>query len=415
MSREADRSVGDNEAMNADDRWGPPTGEPGYGQAPDQPSDRFGDHPGSQPSDQPRRQPTGPEWREQWDTQWGAPADRQSPWSAGPPMVARPPVIEFHPLTLGELFEGTFAAIRSNPRVMFTFSIITFGVIGLLAALINTFAFAAWGFGDALLDESLGPGFPELLINDSAAELTGLMQLSVIQTAFSVLQNFAMLLVDGMLVLAVTNAVVGVNLDMASSWKQLRPRLWRLVLVTLLVWAILAGLGLILVGSFAIPALLAIQYQSNAGVFIALAFLIGIAAIVLMIWVGIRLSFATLIVVVENVAVTVAIQRSWRLTSHAVWRLLGRYVLLGITMSIAMSLLGGAVLMAVAFATSFAPAWVSGLVGTLLLAILAGFAQPVSSSYTALMYVDERMRKEGLAPVLAAELDRNRAAEAGRP
>ena len=261
----------------------------------------------------------------------------------------------------------------------------------------------------------MGPGFPELLINDSAAELTGLMQLSVIQTAFSVLQNFAMLLVDGMLVLAVTNAVVGVNLDMASSWKQLRPRLWRLVLVTLLVWAILAGLGLILVGSFAIPALLAIQYQSNAGVFIALAFLIGIAAIVLMIWVGIRLSFATLIVVVENVAVTVAIQRSWRLTSHAVWRLLGRYVLLGITMSIAMSLLGGAVLMAVAFATSFAPAWVSGLVGTLLLAILAGFAQPVSSSYTALMYVDERMRKEGLAPVLAAELDRNRAAEAGRP
>lgn len=321
----------------------------------------------------------------------------------------QPPVIGFHPLTLGELFEGTFAAIRSNPRTMFTISVACFGLVGLVAALTNALLFHLWGINDALSNEPMTGVLSPLANEEMPGELMGLLELSAVQTAFSILQSFAVLLVAGMLVLVVTNAVVGLNLNLAATWQQLRPRLWRLILTTLLVWVTLGALTLVLVGVVALPVAFAIYYESARGALIVFAIVAFFAAIAVVIWVGIRLSFATLIVVVENVAVGAAIGRSWNLTARAAWRLLGRYILLGILMGIVMSLLGGALLMSVMVATSFAPAWVSGFVGTLILAILAGFAQPVSSSYTALMYVDERIRKENLAPVLAAALEENRA------
>ena len=356
------------------------------------------DHDSTQSSPWGEWNPNVPPWQ-------GRPGDQQ-PGGPGPwqqPQY-RPPVIPFRPLNLGELFEGTFAAIRSNPKVMFTVSITVMVIVGILGAAINGVVINAWGGWELTSAYLSDPDLYELL-----SEYESLYQVSLAQLGLSLLQSVAALFVTGVLALSVTNAVVAVNLDLSQTWQQLRPRFGRMILTAILVWLIMVGFGLAALAVVAVPFIFASLVTPLWGILIFVGILLLIAVIPFVIWVGLRLSFATMIVVVEDTPVMMAVRRSWDLTRGAVWRLLGRYLLLGIIMGIVMSLLGGVISVATVLITSFAPAWVGIVVTTVLLAALSGLAQPVSAAYSTLMYVDERMRSENLGPVLYSSLQQNQA------
>lgn len=225
------------------------------------------------------------------NTPW--PSDpNQGQW--GGPAQPKPPVIPFHPLNLGNLFDGTFAAIRSNPRVMFAISLGVMGIVGMLSgivsALIPETSIDQVTFGS---DTEFAVGVSEFYPAVSDLGLQGIVGL---------ISAGASLLVTGMLVLSVTNAVVGINLDLKSTWEALKPHFWRLVGTAILVWLIV---GVVAAVIFIVPIALiaAVAFASSSGdslwflSFLLLLIPLGIAVTV---WVSVRLYFATLIAVVEG-------------------------------------------------------------------------------------------------------------------
>ena len=151
------------------------------------------------------------------NTPWPS-VPNQGQW--GGPAQPKPPVIPFHPLNLGNLFDGTFAAIRSNPRVMFAISLGVMGIVGMLSGIVSALvpetSIDQVTFGS---DTEFGVGVSEFYPAVSDLGLQGIVGL---------ISAGASLLVTGMLVLSVTNAVVGINLDLKSTWEALKPHFWRL-------------------------------------------------------------------------------------------------------------------------------------------------------------------------------------------
>ncbi len=345
-----------------------------------------------------------PDTQQQWWA-WPSQYPAQGPWS--PP----PPVIPFRPLTVGELFEGTFAAVRANPKVMFTISVSVMLIIGLVGAIMNGIVFSQAGSLDFFSTSGLNPFYFEAEYDFGLSGFAGILQL-----LFGLAEAGAGLLVSGMLVLAVTNAVVANNMDLSSTWQQLRPRFGRLILTAILIWLIITALVIAAFLLMLIPIGAALSSSvsgnSNPGAWVVLAFLGFLAIIGVVVWIAIRLFFATMVVVVEDTSPGHAIARSWRLTNGAFWRCFGRLLLVGIVMGVVMSVLGGALAALTSLIMAFAPLWVSMSVTTLLVTALAGVAHPISAAYTALMYIDERIRKENLSPALQSALAANREAAA---
>lgn len=333
-------------------------------------------------------------------------------WNQGPYATEpKPPVVPFRPLNIGDLFEGTFAAIRSNPKVMFTFSLVTMAIVGVIAGIANAFVFEnlpAWA-----------DGFDPTALDPGASPMMTLPTLSL-QLIVSVLQSAAAMLITGMLVLSVTNAVVGLNNDTTSTWQQLRPRFWNLVGTTLLVGLIIGAIATIGVIGIVVVVVAISSAVGDSGLFLGILVLVLVPVfIAAIIWLSVRLYFATMCTVVEDVSPTQALGRSWQLTKGAFWRVLGRVALMILVVGAASSILSGAVTTVVLGLLSFLDApWLIGLVSTLLGALVSGLVQPVTAAFSSLMYIDERVRKEDLAPRLQAALDANRQAptpEAQRP
>ena len=332
------------------------------------------------------------------------------PWGAAPgygtpqPQL-RGPVIPFRPLTIGNLFEGSFAAIRSNPKVMFVFSLVVMGAIGLLG-----------GIGSAVLAQSAGY-YSEFGLDPSSLYVGGVgVAAAAAQALMSLLQSLATLLVTGMLAIAVTGAVVGANRALKGTWDELKPRLLPLIGTSLLVGLIVVGPLLVAVLAAGFGVLVAASMGAGTEVTLLLAPLLLAPALALLgAFLGVRLCFATIITVVEKVGVTEAIKRSWTLTRGAFWRTAGRLILMGLAVGAISGAFNGVLSGLIGLLGSVAPVWVVMLLTAVVTGLIVGVVQPFSGSYATLMYVDERIRTEGLAPTLQAALDANVAAQQNWP
>lgn len=309
-------------------------------------------------------------------------------------------MIPFRPLTLGNLFDGTFAAIRSNPRVMFAISLGTMLVVGVIGGLIS-----------ALVPE---PNFAEYFGPEGSDFLNQVVPAwpitsSAFEALFAIVSAAATLLVTGMLVLSVTNAVVGVNLDLSATWAELKPHIGRLIGTALLVWVILGAVGVaavLIASALTVGMALGTSSDSSGGV-VLLAVLLALVGIAVMIWLGVRLYFATVVAVVEGASPGAALGRSWALTKGAFWRTLGRLLLMSIIVGIAAGLIGGIISAAIMFLGSFLPWGLTSFFLALISSLVTGLTIPFSAAYVSLMYVDERFRKENLAPTLQQAFEQN--------
>ncbi len=317
-------------------------------------------------------------------------------------LLSPPPVIPFRPLTVGNLFEGAFAAIRSNPKVMFTISLVTMGIIGLLSGLF-TAAFTPSA------EELITSGWlDDTQAVDVEVDVTEPLAGLFAEFGLSITTALATLLVGGMLVLSITNAVVGAAPNLSQTWAELKPHFWRLIGTALLVSLILAAtvVALTLI-PLAVAVFLVVTSDDNWA-WLWLAGVGLIATMVVAAWLTVRLYFATTVTVVEGASPGSAIRRSWKLTAGAFWVTFGRAILISIVVGAAVSIVGGIVGVVGALALSFAAPWVSALALSVIASLVAGAALPLSASYGALMYVDRRLRTEDLAPRLEQALLENR-------
>lgn len=371
---------------------------------------------------QQAQQPWGaPEQPAQPQQPWGAPeqpAQPQQQWGAAPQpdaawqgtqtqggtawTVAQPGIIPLRPLTVGELFNGAFQAVRVNPQTMFGFAFAVMAVVGLVQAFFASSSTSS-------LTRALSSGEPQELFDSLGSSMGSVATsgLTLLATAF----------LSGMLALTVWDAVLGRKSSPADAWHRFSPRFVPVLLATFLIGIIEFVAIMVVLLVFMIPFFLVLVNAASArsydsagagiGGALSILFLMIVALIVVACFLAVKFAFTSSAVVLEGLGPVDALKRSWSLSKGSFWRILGRIWLIGIVTGLISGVLG-AVVGAILGVGANAADSVGLLVAfsAFLSALLSAVVIPVQSSFYTLMYLDERMRKENLAPMIAQEASR---------
>ena len=300
-------------------------------------------------------------------------------------------IIPLRPLSLGEIFDGAFRSIRANPRVMFGFSAIVVTVSVTLSTLIQWYSFG-W-LGDALSAPTVGDEM--FAAQDLTSMLAGYVALIVVSLA-------ATTVLTGVLILSVSRSVIGQKSSVAETWQRAKPQIWRLLLLTLLVLLIL-GVG----PAVWIGAIIGAMALDQAGLALGLFFVGGLGMIAWAGWISTRTLLATPALMLEKLGVIAGLTRGWRLSRGSFWRLLGIYLLTSVIVGVVASIIVGPASMIATFVSlnpfsdplALAITGVGSILGSVL-------TTPFTAAVVALLYIDTRIRREGL------DVELTRAAEA---
>jgi hypothetical protein len=321
---------------------------------------------------------------------YGQPGSGQSGYGQPPPgqwpryaeAAPKPGVIPLRPLGVGEILDGAFASIRRNPKAVLGLAAVVMTVSAVISAIVTRTLLNLGGLNLPSPGQQLTPA--------QATHLVGRI-VAVVVPAFGVtvlLTFIVQAILAGLLAPIIARGVGGQQISAGDAWRLTGPRLPSLLLATLLV--LLAGLGpLLILGLLVGIAFLAGAPAAVYGVLI----LVGLAALVLTIWFSTMLSLVTPVVVLENESPGRALARSWRLVTRSFWRVFGITLLAGIIVAVA----GGILQLPFTVLSALSG---SGIVGTVIIVIgtiAAGtVTRPITAGVTVLLYVDMRMRKEGL-------------------
>lgn len=389
------------------------TNQPGYGQPganqPGYNQSGYGQASYVQPGyGQPGATQYGSQSGSPWGSAWTQAGPSGAPTSPGgtnpnftgfPPPDVRGPVIAFRPLTVGNLIEGAFAAIRQNLQVLFGFSVnimVGFGLIaGIASAITGSNLLSLDAFNEYIsysqysqLSANLyGPWMYDMLPQTS-------LTAALMSVVFTLLYAVAQLFITGIAVTSVSRSVIGVNQTFKEVSATLRKRAWSLLGATLLS-GILPALPLLVVQAALLPVM-----GANRGGLTAAYLLLTLITLVFYLVFVVLFVFAPSIAVLEEVGPLAALRRSLTITKRAFWRTVGRLLLLAIMVGIVSGV-----------ATAiFVSMWMAGsdLLGSAILlfvqvfvtCVVSGLAFSFGACGMALMYIDERIRFEGLGPVL---------------
>ena len=323
---------------------------------------------------------------------------RQPGWTPPP----KPGLIPLRPLGFGTLLGASFQVIRRNPRPTFGIALLLNGVVivlfvGVIAGV------ATWAFSrvnsatventDEITAGAVGAGVLAALIPIVLSVLVG-----------AVLQ--------GIVALEVSRATLGEKLTTRKLWRLARGRIGALI-----GWS-LAVTGAVTVAIIAVSLVvtLIIAFGGEAGIVIGvlLAVFAALGAVVVWFWLATKLSLIPSVLMLERLTLRQAIARSWRLTTGVgtFWKILGTQLLVNFIVQTAAQVvtfplsiftgIGGVLInpngdegagVAVLAATYV----LTGIVSL----VFSALASVTQASVTALLYIDVRMRKEGLDLELA--------------
>ena len=364
--------------------WGPPPGgpvppgapAPGYAQAPGGPV------PGA-PVAGGWGQMTGP---------------GQQPYGS---VLTRRGIIALKPLGFGDFFDGSFRAIRHNPRVMIGLSALVLVVTNILVALPLVGLVTGGGLLDPTTDPTAEP-------TDAQLVAMGGSLLALVPTGF--VQAMAIIVLTGILILSVTQSVLDRRMGAAELWRQARGRV-----LPLIGWSVIQSVGGALLLALALtPGVVLLVLEEFVGGAVAIGVLL-LAVLVLFAWLYVVLAFVPVVIVVERLGIVAAVRRSYALVRGAFWRTLGVLVLTAVLSSAVAQLLGTpfSLLGGVGLAFLGDNPTLAGIVyaGAVSLGSTVGLvlAVPFLAAVVALLYVDRRIRLEGLDVSLARSLEDGRA------
>lgn len=333
------------------------------------------------PLDKPAQQPQWggqPEWggRPEWggDTQgWGG---APTGWGGPTPLAPRPGVIPLRPLGLGEILDGAVSIVRRYPRPTLGLS----AVVATVTTLLNVALVL-------LLLESLTEATTSDDLGD--AQLGGALVLGITS---AVIGGLAAIVLTGIITAVVGKAVLGDPISSREAWTAVRPLLWRLVglslLTGLLVIAPLVVAGLVAAGLFA---------AGGAGTLL-LGVPLVIVGLVGVVYLYVRLALAPAALVLERSGVRPSLRRSGVLVARSFWRVLGILLLALLITGFVTSLMQVPFIVLGSFVGETASQVLAQVGAGLATALIA----PFSAGVTALLYIDRRIRAEGLDVSLAA-------------
>lgn len=335
----------------------PQYGQPSYGPQPSY---------GSQP---PHPQPS------YGAPQYGTPQG-PSQWHQLPPedliRLHRPGVVPLRPLSLGDIFGGSLTTMRRNPEATIGMALVVLAVF-----LVPSLALA---LGLRTLTS--------LAVTDWAA-------LGLLLPALA--SSVATLALSGFIIYVVSEAALGERVGIGQTWRAVRGRLPALIGVTLLTGLIFLG---VVVGVVLLIAA-AVAVADAAGAVLGVLLVLGL--IPLLLWLLARVALGSAAVVLERAGPGRGIGRAWQLTSgRQAWRVLGILILAGIlagifstAVSLPLGLAADALLLVV---TEDVDVQLTGTVVLqhLLQLVINAVATPFTAGVTALLYLDQRMRREGL-------------------
>ena len=209
------------------------------------------------------------------------------------------------------------------------------------------------------------------------------------------------LVATAMLTVVVSRAVIGQGMTAQEAWRDAKPRLLRLLGLTLLLPLIAFG---VMVGG-AVPG--GAVLLAGADTVAAILLVVGIiASFVVMVWLMIRFSLAAPALMLERQSVVRALSRSAKLVRGSWWRIMGILLLstilvwvismiVNIPFAVASVVLSGGtggLLGGTAESLSMAGLIISGIGG----AVESTITFPISAGVTTLLYIDQRIRREAL-------------------
>lgn len=330
-------------------------------------------------------------------------------WTPAP----RPGIIPLRPLTFGLILGRSFAALRHNPRVLLGFAM----VVQTVAYLVVTLALSAIAVATFTRLDTVPVGTDEwdAVLTGSIA-LTGLSGL-----VLGVLAGAVGILVQAVVITDVLHAALAEKMTLRRLWARVRPVAWRLIGYMVLVSL---ALGVLVAGALGVIVLVAAATPAAA---IAIALFAGLAAIPLSLWLSVKLLLVPAAIMVERASIAGAIARSWRLTRTRFWVVLGIVVLVQLVfglisqvVSVPFSFLAGALSAVIAPTGDPDAVALIGVVLTLGLTqivtlLIQSVAIIVQSTATGLLYIDCRMRHEGLDLDLLEYVDRRDAGATDLP
>lgn len=313
--------------------------------------------------------------------------------------IYKPGIIPLRPLSIGDIYQGAFAAIKTNARTMFGFTAALLGValvisVGINYAIINL-ALPSYINADSPYASALGGAF------GAFSQLGG-----------TLLQNLATVLLSGLIVVAVSRSVLGRVASSKEVWERTKSKFLPLIglnIITSIISGLMMIIGIVvffvLLASAASTAKTDREFLQDLGVsLVGLLILMVISALVSS-YLSIKFSVASPAMVLENLGVFAAIGRSWSLTRGNFWRLFGINILTAIITFMVAGIFGGIAealgAIFIVVGSSSPEDMIASLNTTyILIMVMSTIAQllilPFTSSVNALLYIDLRMRKEGL-------------------
>jgi len=300
-------------------------------------------------------------------------------------------------MTFGTLFGTPFRVLRHNPRatvggaliVQLLSTVATVLIVGVAAV------FAALRITTA--DRSS--------TSDLALIEAGSIAVLILAILLAVLVSMTgTALVQGLVASEVSHGALGEKLTLRGLWHATRGRRWRLI-----GWTALLAAGLtITVGIVAGLVIAAARAGSVLGA-VLIGVLGGIGAIVLAVWLATKTALTPSAMVIEKAGVGAGIRRSWTLTRRSFWKTFGTLALVAVVCSVAsgvvtvpLQLVYYIVLSLVSPTGSLQDSNAIGVtIGYYVLSLIVGtligsVTAVVQSAAATTIYLDLRMRREGL-------------------
>ncbi|MDR6973290.1 hypothetical protein [Leifsonia shinshuensis] len=370
---------------------------PQYGQQPPQ----YGQQPPQYGQQAPQygQQPPQYGWQQPPYGQQYAPAGGQPGWTPPP----KPGLIPLRPLTLGPLLAAPFQALRRNPRITVGAALILQGIPAILVSVLIAGGIALLVSRALSADAQDKPALQAGLIGGTI--VLGVLSL-VITTVFGAL-------LQGVIVAEVARETLGEKLTFGALWRLVRGRFGALIGFTLLfalAWIVVIALVIAIV-----VALASIGGVAGTIGAIAVGLIGGLGLIPLAVWINTKLAMVPSAIVLERLPMRSAVARSWSLTNGYFWRTFGIIALVWLivyaitqTISIPFGLLGG--LIGGVFAPTAASAGDSAssmtqlivtqlgvnVLASIVTAVVGAIGSVIQTAAVSLLYLDLRMRKEGL-------------------
>ncbi|MFF0297502.1 glycerophosphoryl diester phosphodiesterase membrane domain-containing protein [Kitasatospora sp. NPDC004614] len=294
-----------------------------------------------------------------------------TPGPAVPPGPT-PGIIPLRPLGFGELMDGAFALVRRYWKTAFGLSLLLACVLELVQAGVS------WW----------------IHVSGTSLEAT-------FSTYYTLpLEMLAGVIATGLLTPVIGNSLLGRDTPPKDAWAQARPHLGRLTGLALLH-------TLIMLGALAVPlvpVLLLTGFTAEPALLVLVP-----PALLPMLWIAVKLTFAAPALVLEKQGVVGALKRSWHLVRGSWWRIFGALVVF----QIAVGLLGAVLLVPgqlISLAIGGGPGelYATDTEAALSIGVTAVFGVlaktltiPLTGCLLGLLYVDQRIRREALDIELA--------------